>query len=95
MSKLWDGLLNYKILNKEITDEMLTLHTKVNNDTYYGYGIWIQKKENEIYKYYVTGSDPGVDFRSSIYLKENLEVTILSNKEFGAYDITKYIEENF
>ena len=51
MSKLWDGLLNYKILNKEITDEMLTLHTKVNNDTYYGYGIWIQKKENEIYKY--------------------------------------------
>lgn len=95
MSKLWDGLLNYKILNKEITDEMLTLHTKVNNDTYYGYGIWIQKRENEIYKYYVTGSDPGVDFRSSIYLKENLEVTILSNKEFGAYDITKYIEENF
>ena len=52
------------------------------------------KKDNEIYKYYITGSDPGVDFRSSIYPKENLEVTILANKEFGAFDITKFVEEN-
>ena len=66
-----------------------------NKEIYYGYGIWIQKKDKEIYKYYITGSDPGVDFRSSIYVKENLEITILSNKEFGAYDITRYVEKNF
>lgn len=95
ISKLWDGLLNYKILNKEITDEMLNPYAKVNKEIYYGYGIWIQKKDKEIYKYYITGSDPGVDFRSSIYVKENLEITILSNKEFGAYDITRYVEKNF
>ena len=69
-------------------------HVNVENETYYGYGIWMQKKDNEIYKYYITGSDPGVDFRSSIYPKENLEVTILANKEFGAFDITKFVEEN-
>ncbi len=94
MSKLWNGLLGYKILNKEITEEMLMPHVNVDNEIYYGYGIWMQKKDNEIYKYYITGSDPGVDFRSSIYPKKNLEVTILANKEFGAFDITKFVEEN-
>lgn len=94
MSKLWNGLLEYKILNKEITDELLMPHVNVENEIYYGYGIWMQKKDDEIYKYYITGNDPGVDFRSSIYLRENLEVTILANKEFGTFDISKFIQEN-
>ena len=36
----------------------------LHNDVYYGYGVWIIQKEDGIYKYYLTGSDPGVNFMS-------------------------------
>ena len=94
MTKLWNGLFDYKLLDKEMTEKLLTAHVHVNDNVYYGYGIWILKRNDEIFKYYITGSDPGIDFISSIYPRNKLEVTVLSNKEFGAYDITKCIEDN-
>lgn len=93
MSKLWEGLLSYRILNKKITDELLTPHIHVNNDVYYGYGVWIIKKNNSIYKYYITGSDPGVSFESAVYPNKKVEVTILGNREFSTYEIISKIEE--
>lgn len=92
ISRLWNGLLNYKLLCKDITNELLTAHVHVNKDVYYGYGIWIVKKENQVYKYFITGSDPGVSFESAVYPNENIEVTILGNREFSTYEIIKEIE---
>ncbi|MGG7078305.1 serine hydrolase domain-containing protein [Clostridium sardiniense] len=92
MNKLWNSLFNYKLLSKKMTDNLLKPQVDVNKDVYYGYGIWIIKNEDEIFKYYLTGSDPGVDFISAIYPKSNLEVTILCNREFGAYEISSFIE---
>lgn len=92
ISKLWDGLLNYKLLSKEITDDLLTPHVHVNNDVYYGYGLWIVKRNDNIYKYYITGSDPGVSFQSAVYPNEEIEITVLGNKEFSTYEIIKEVE---
>lgn len=95
MDKLWRGLLNFKILNKDITKKMLTPHVYVNYDVYYGYGIWIIKREEGIYKYYLTGSDPGVTFMSAIYPEKDTVVNILGNKEFSNFELSKKIEEYF
>ena len=73
--------------------KLLTPQVHVNNDVYYGYGVWIIQKEDGIYKYYLTGSDPGVNFMSSVYPKEEIEITVLGNKEFGAYGISMSVEE--
>lgn len=92
ISKLWDGLLNYKLLNEDITNELLTPKVCVSNDVYYGYGIWIIKRNDNIYKYYITGSDPGVSFESAVYPDKEIEVTILGNREFSTYKIIKEVE---
>lgn len=92
ISKLWNGLLNYKLLDKDITSNLLTPKIHVNSDLYYGYGIWIVKRDDGIYKYYITGSDPGVTFESAIYPKEEVEITILGNTEFNSYELIREIE---
>lgn len=93
ISKLWEGLLNYKLLSKDVTNELLTPQVYVNYDVYYGYGIWIIKRNDTIYKYYITGSDPGVSFVSAVYPNEQIEVTILGNREFNTFEIIKEIEK--
>lgn len=92
VSKLWEGLLSYKLLSKEITDELLTPQAYVHYDAYYGYGIWIIKRKDNIYKYYITGSDPGVTFQSAVYPNEEIQISILGNREFSTYEIIKEIE---
>ncbi|GAA0084893.1 serine hydrolase [Clostridium sp. CTA-7] len=92
ISKLWDGLLNYKLLNKDITNELLTPQVYVHYDVYYGYGIYIVKRDDGIYKYFITGGDPGVSFESTVYPNEEIEVTILGNRKFSTYELLMEIE---
>lgn len=92
ISKLWDGLLNYKLLREDITKELLSPHVYVDYDCYYGYGIWMVKKGKSIYKYFITGGDPGVSFESTIYPNEELEVTILGNRKFNISELLSIIE---
>ncbi|MPM14213.1 Penicillin-binding protein 4* [bioreactor metagenome] len=92
ISKLWNRLLSFNFLSEETTKKLLTPYIHVHNDVYYGYGVWIVKKEDNILKYYITGSDPGVSFMSSVYPNAQIEVTCLSNKEFGPYDISRCVE---
>lgn len=92
ISKLWQGLFSYKLLSKEMTEKMLIPYIHVENDVYYGYGVWIIKREDGILKYYVTGGDPGVRFMSSCYPTSQVEVTVTANREFGPYDISMFVE---
>ncbi|MBM7833255.1 serine hydrolase domain-containing protein [Clostridium sardiniense] len=92
ISKLWDGLLNYKLLNKDITNELLTPQVYVNYDVYYGYGIYIVKRDDGIYKYSIIGGDPGVSFESIVYPNKEIEVTILGNRKFSTYELLMEIE---
>lgn len=71
----------------------MTPQIYVHNDVYYGYGVWIIKRNDNIYKYYITGSDPEVSFESEVYPNEEVEVTILGNREFSTFEIIKEIEK--
>ncbi len=94
MTKLWKGLLSYQLISEEHTKLLLTPHVLVKEDVYYGYGIWINKKNEEVFKYHVMGYDPGVSFHSSYYPQYNCTLVVPSNKSSGAFPITKAIENN-
>lgn len=94
IGNLWDALINNELLSEEYTHMLLTPYINTSDDnSFYGYGIWIQKNDNEILKYHIMGYDPGVSFHSAFYPKSLIKTVICSNKSEGAYDIMKLIEE--
>ncbi|WP_153463645.1 MULTISPECIES: serine hydrolase [Sediminibacillus] len=93
MIKLWESLLDSTLLKEETTKVLLSPHIKVNGEIHYGYGIWLNQKNDQVYKYHVMGFDPGVRFRSSVYPDSDLKVAIPSNIESDPFDITKAIED--
>lgn len=92
INKLWNGLLNYKLLNKDITHELLSPQVHVHYDVYYGYGLYIVKRDSGIYKYFIAGGDPGVSFESTIYPNKDIEITILGNRKFSTYELLMEVE---
>lgn len=92
MIKFWEGLFEYKLLSRDYVEKLIETHISAGDDDYYGYGIWISKKNDEIFKYHIMGYDPGVNFRSAVYPEKNIQLVITSNKEYGGYAITKEIE---
>lgn len=92
LDKLWSSILGSKILSEELTKAMLKPHINVKDNFYYGYGLWIIKEDNDIFKYYIMGYDPGVSMMSSVYPKHNTEITIIGNTEFGTWDIARELQ---
>ncbi|KGX90150.1 serine hydrolase domain-containing protein [Pontibacillus marinus] len=95
MIKLWEELLNHRLLSREVTNVLLQPHVNVKGEINYGYGVWMNKRNTDIYKYHVMGYDPGVSFRSSVYPNHNIKLVVPSNKESGPFEITKAIENHF
>lgn len=91
MSSFWDQLIGAGLLSKEMTERMLTPHAG-DEDGEYGYGVWIDRHENEVKKFHVMGYDPGVSFHSGYYPEDGSTLTVLSNKSEGAYAVVKLIE---
>lgn len=92
MLKLWDALLNYHLLNKTLTDKLLTPHAQEVEGDYYGYGVWITKKDAGIDKYHIMGYDPGVCFHSAYYPASGIRLVVCSNASSGAFTMLKEIE---
>ena len=95
MARLWESLMNHQILSKEMTDRLLTAHVQEEEGSYYGYGIWINKKDETVAKYHVMGYDPGVSFHSAFYPDDSRIVVVCSNKSSGAYKIMTTIENEW
>ncbi|MGP4079483.1 serine hydrolase domain-containing protein [Pseudalkalibacillus sp. R45] len=93
MNKFWDGLFSYKLLDEPTTNMLLSPHIEVKSDVDYGYGIWINKKADDVFKYHVMGYDPGVSFHSAFYPNTKIKLTIPSNKSNGPFKIMKLLED--
>lgn len=91
--KLWDALLDHRLLRADMTARLLTPHIQVNDHGYYGYGIWIQTdSRRDVFKYHVMGYDPGVSFHAAYYPKTGMRTAVCSNHSDGAFDLMKAIE---
>ncbi|MBB4825495.1 CubicO group peptidase (beta-lactamase class C family) [Sporosarcina luteola] len=93
MAKLWEALLDNRVLSEEYTQLLLTPHVSIDGDDYYGYGVWIKKIGADICKYHVMGYDPGVSFHSAYYPSTSTTVVVCSNQSEGAYDVSQEMEE--
>ncbi|MCA1023705.1 serine hydrolase domain-containing protein [Halobacillus litoralis] len=93
MAKFWEALFQYELLSEEMTSRLLQPHVQVNEEVHYGYGIWLNQKDEHIYKYHVMGCDPGVSFRSSYYPDAGLITVVPSNQESGPFEVTDVIED--
>lgn len=90
IEKFWDNLINYKLISKEMLNEMLTPQVEENC---YGYGIWIDGKEDGIYSYHFEGCDPGVSFLTSYDRQEDLIVILVSNFGCNVWQIHRNIKK--
>ena len=82
MVKFWEALLNNRLLSKAMTERLLTPHLVTSakgGETFYGYGVWIVKKQDAIYAYYAPGQDPGVEFLSTVYPGKEVQTTTMGN----------------
>jgi len=94
MAKLWDALWNNLLLSDKMTKKLLQPHVKTNNDSFYGYGLWIKNNGEKTIKYHVMGYDPGVSFHSAYYPEKDIKTVVCSNKSEGAFEIYAGIEES-
>ena len=95
MAKLWQSLMNGKLVSKEMLATMTTPWIQSDNETdWYGYGMWIEKAEDKIVKYHVMGYDPGVSFASGYYPESEMIIVIPSNKERGPHKLMYLLEEH-
>jgi len=93
MLRFWDELLAHRLLGPQAAALLLTPHIQEENDEYYGYGVWISKRDGNIVKYHLMGSDPGVSFRSAFYPGQGAAIAVTCNASRGAYKIMKAMEE--
>lgn len=93
MMKVWESLFSYQLLSEKMTAALLTPYICEEDEEYYGYGIWITKRDGDIFKYHLMGYDPGVSFHSSVYPNNGIKLVIPSNKGKGPYAITCEIEK--
>ncbi|WP_165997438.1 serine hydrolase [Bacillus sp. Cs-700] len=95
MVKLWEALIDFQLLNESLTKELLTTHVDVKEGVGYGYGVWINSRNSQVFKYHVMGYDPGVSFHSAYYPESGYKIAIPSNHGDGAFDVMKGFEEMF
>lgn len=93
LHKFWNALMGNQLLTKDITEQMLSPHIQDSEHIHYGYGVWITMVDNEIFKYFVMGGDPGVVMLSSYYPKLKAEAHVLANVDHGAGMIASRIDE--
>lgn len=78
----WKGLLDGKLLSKDMTTNMLKKHSGEGDDPeegYYGYGVWIIDGGNQQDIPYFQGRDPGVSFMSEYNPNKNMIAVYVSN----------------
>lgn len=81
INKFWLYLLSGKLISKEMLEQMLSVQS-CSNSQYYGYGLWLNKVEEDTYIPYFQGCDPGVSFISSYDITRDICITAVSN--FGS-----------
>ena len=95
MARFWLALTGNRLLDADTTGLVLKPHMETEDEppsTHYGYGVWIEKRDAGIRKYFVEGYDPGVAMRSAFYPRLNLVLTMLGNTSRALWPLYSKIE---
>jgi CubicO group peptidase (beta-lactamase class C family) len=96
MTMFWKALTGKRLLNAETTE--LLLETRIATSlkspyTHYGYGVWIDRPEEVMRKFFVEGFDPGVALRSAVYVDEDIILTVIGNTAHALWPLYKELEK--
>lgn len=93
----WSGLLENKLISKELVDKMLSRQSGDGMDAeegYYGYGVWLIDNPNGKDYSYFQGCDPGVSFISEYNPNNGIISVIVSNYGDNVWDEMRKVREN-
>jgi len=95
MASFWTALKENRLLGAETTRIMLESPVATSWKApygHYGYGVWIDRQEETVRKYFVEGSDPGVAMRSAVYPDDDVILTMLGNSGSALWPLCKEVE---
>jgi CubicO group peptidase (beta-lactamase class C family) len=95
IASLWEAFWGYAILPKALVEIYAQPYVKAETKrghTYYGHGIWMYDHEGRNREEFITGSDAGVSFKSSVNRGSELQITVISNTSGGAWPILRAID---
>jgi CubicO group peptidase (beta-lactamase class C family) len=95
MARFWRALTMKNLLDAEMTALLLEAQIATSwksPNTHYGYGVWIDRPEGGMRKFFVEGSDPGVALRSAVYVAEDLVLTIIGNTGDALWALYREVE---
>ncbi len=93
-ANFWKGLLDGKLLSKDMVENMLKKHSGEGDDPeegYYGYGVWIIDGGKKQDIPYFQGCDPGVSFMSEYNPNKNMISVYVSNYCDNVWEIARDI----
>lgn len=96
MTRFWRALTGKGLLNGETTELLLEVQIATSWKspyTDYGYGVWIDRPEEVMSKFFVEGSDPGVALRSTVYVDEDIILTVMGNTGDALWPLYKEMEK--
>lgn len=96
IARFWRALTGKRLLNAETTELLLEAQIATSwksPHTHYGYGVWIDRPEEVMKKFFVEGSDPGVALRSTVYVDENIILTVMGNTGDALWPLYKELEK--
>lgn len=92
INKFWSNLLSGKLISNKMLEKMLSVQSS-SSSQYYGYGIWLDKIEDNEYVPYFQGCDPGVSFISSYDKVSGIGITAVSNFGCNVWKLRKKIQD--
>lgn len=93
----WEGLLEGKLISKELVSQMLSKQSGDGIDAeegYYGYGVWIIDNPNGKDYAYFQGCDPGVSFISEYNPNNGVISVLVSNYGDNVWKEMRKIREH-
>jgi CubicO group peptidase (beta-lactamase class C family) len=96
MAKFWRALENGSLLEAGTLESMMKDPVATSWKppyTHYGYGVWIDRQQNEVRKHFVEGSDPGVAMRSAVYGSERVTLTVMGNTGRALWPLLREMEK--
>lgn len=91
VEKFWKKLLNGELVTTPTLMEMFSIQSN-DEESCYGYGIWLQKVAGAALHPFFQGSDPGVSFISRYHPERMLRIHIVSNKGENVWKLAAKIE---
>ncbi len=93
LEKFWEAFFGGRLVSESMVKQMITPHYDTGDDdnTGYGYGFWIARKNETVVACYMLGEDPGTAFISSAYPDKGIRFAILGNTGSPTWKVLRII----